>query len=111
MARCVEGSDGIIGAGSSGTVYRAKMPNGEVIAVKKLWRQPSAHKEGGGGAPAAEPPPKRRKEPSADADGNGNGNRSMLGEVEVLGHLRHRNIVRLLGWCTDSEHLHGIEAG
>ena len=101
VARCVEGSDGIIGAGSSGTVYRAKMPNGEVIAVKKLWRQPSAHKEGGGGAPAAEPPPKRRKEPSADADGNGNGNRSMLAEVEVLGHLRHRNIVRLLGWCTD----------
>jgi len=24
-------------------------------------------------------------------------------EVEVLGHLRHRNIVRLLGWCTDGE--------
>ncbi|XP_066383711.1 leucine-rich repeat receptor-like protein kinase TDR [Miscanthus floridulus] len=98
VARCVEGSDGIIGAGSSGTVYRAKMPNGEVIAVKKLWRQPSAQKEGG--APAAEPP-KRRKE-TADANGNG-GNRSMLAEVEVLGHLRHRNIVRLLGWCTDGE--------
>ena len=27
----------------------------------------------------------------------------MLAEVEVLGHLRHRNIVRLLGWCTDGE--------
>jgi serine/threonine protein kinase len=101
VARCVEESHGIIGAGSSGTVYRAKMPNGEVIAVKKLWRQPSAQKEGGG-APAAEPP-KRRKEPAADAVGNGSGNRSMLAEVEVLGHLRHRNIVRLLGWCTDGE--------
>ncbi|PWZ26050.1 Leucine-rich repeat receptor-like protein kinase TDR [Zea mays] len=95
VARCVEGSDGIIGAGSSGTVYRAKMPNGEVIAVKKLW-QPSAQKDGGAQAP--EEPPKRKDE--ADADG---GNRSMLAEVEVLGHLRHRNIVRLLGWCTDGE--------
>ena len=27
----------------------------------------------------------------------------MLAEVEVLGHLRHRNIIRLLGWCTDKE--------
>jgi serine/threonine protein kinase len=27
----------------------------------------------------------------------------MLAEVEVLGHLRHRNIVRLLGWCTNGE--------
>uniref|UniRef100_J3MQC2 Protein kinase domain-containing protein n=1 Tax=Oryza brachyantha TaxID=4533 RepID=J3MQC2_ORYBR len=45
VARCVEGSDGIVGAGSSGTVYRAKMPNGEVIAVKKLWQAPAAQKE------------------------------------------------------------------
>ena len=96
VARCVEGSDGIIGAGSSGTVYRAKMPNGEVIAVKKLWRQPLAHKEGGGGGAPVGP----LKEPG-DADGGGN--RSKLAEVEVLGHLRHRNIVRLLGWCTDGE--------
>jgi len=36
-------------------------------------------------------------------DDNGNGNRSMLAEVEVLGHLRHSNIVWLLGWCTDGE--------
>ena len=27
----------------------------------------------------------------------------MLAEVEVLGHLRHSNIVWLLGWCTDGE--------
>ncbi|XP_066311245.1 leucine-rich repeat receptor-like protein kinase TDR [Miscanthus floridulus] len=26
----------------------------------------------------------------------------VLAEVEVLGHLGHRNIVRLLGWCTNS---------
>ncbi|CAL5010017.1 unnamed protein product [Urochloa decumbens] len=84
VARCVEGSEGIVGAGSSGTVHRAKMPDGEVIAVKKLWR---AHKEpdaAAAPAPAASPVVTNA-------------------EVEVLGSLRHRNIVRLLGWCTNGE--------
>ncbi|OEL36341.1 Leucine-rich repeat receptor-like protein kinase TDR [Dichanthelium oligosanthes] len=84
VARCVEGSDGVVGAGSSGTVYRAKMPSGEVIAVKKLW-QAAAQKD----AAAPEPPKLKDQE--------------VLAEVEVLGHLRHRNIVRLLGWCTNGE--------
>ncbi|PUZ50088.1 hypothetical protein GQ55_6G031500 [Panicum hallii var. hallii] len=92
VARCVEGSEGIVGAGSSGTVYRAKMPNGEVIAVKKLW-QAAAQKEAAG----PEPPPPRKDQDDADAD------KRVLAEVEVLGHLRHRNIVRLLGWCTNGE--------
>ncbi|CAO2189823.1 unnamed protein product [Urochloa humidicola] len=82
VARCVEGSEGIVGAGASGTVYRAKMPDGVVIAVKKLWGAAAAEKDPNAAAPA--PPP-------ANA------------EVEVLGSLRHRNIVRLLGWCTNGE--------
>ncbi|CAO2199946.1 unnamed protein product [Urochloa humidicola] len=82
VARCVEGtSEGIVGAGASGAVYRAKMPDGEVIAVKKLWRPAAAEKDPNAAAPA----------PPANA------------EVEVLGSLRHRNIVRLLGWCTNGE--------
>ncbi|CAM0910588.1 unnamed protein product [Alopecurus aequalis] len=92
VARCVDGSDGIVGAGSSGTVYRAKMPNGEVIAVKKLGQAPA------------------EKETDSDhglkqryrKDG-GDGDERVLAEVEMLGHLRHRNIVRLLGWCTNGE--------
>uniref|UniRef100_A0A0A9EVP5 non-specific serine/threonine protein kinase n=1 Tax=Arundo donax TaxID=35708 RepID=A0A0A9EVP5_ARUDO len=91
VARCVEGSDGIVGAGSSGTVYRAKMPSGEVIAVKKLW-QAAAQKE----AAVAAPEPKQKGQ-------DGDGSKRMVAEVEVLGHLRHRNIVRLLGWCTNGE--------
>ncbi|KAG1359269.1 Leucine-rich repeat receptor-like protein kinase TDR [Cocos nucifera] len=80
VADCVAGSDRIIGVGSMGTVYRAEMPGGEVIAVKKLW---GPQKEAGrtikkkGGVAAA--------------------------EVEVLGSVRHRNIVRLLGCCTNRE--------
>ncbi|XP_038970720.1 leucine-rich repeat receptor-like protein kinase TDR isoform X2 [Phoenix dactylifera] len=80
VAECVAGSDRIIGVGSMGTVYRAEMPGGEIIAVKKLW---GPQKEAGrmmrkkGGVAAA--------------------------EVEVLGSVRHRNIVRLLGYCTNRE--------
>ncbi|XP_042506343.1 leucine-rich repeat receptor-like protein kinase TDR [Macadamia integrifolia] len=76
VLECLSMSDKIIGMGSAGTVYRAEMPGGEIIAVKKLW---SKHKE-----------TVRRR-------------RGVLAEVEVLGNVRHRNIVRLLGCCSNSE--------
>lgn len=69
-------TDKILGMGSTGTVYKAEMPGGEIIAVKKLWGK---HKE-----------TIRRR-------------RGVLAEVEVLGNVRHRNIVRLLGCCSNSE--------
>ncbi|KAD2805368.1 hypothetical protein E3N88_38745 [Mikania micrantha] len=66
----------IIGTGSTGTVYKTEMPGGEIIAVKKLRGK---HKE----------TIRRRK--------------GVLAEVEVLGNVRHRNIVRLLGCCSNKE--------
>nr|XP_043614136.1 leucine-rich repeat receptor-like protein kinase TDR [Erigeron canadensis] len=66
----------IIGSGSAGTVYKTEMPSGEVIAVKKLRAK---HKE----------TTRRRK--------------GVFAEVEVLGNVRHRNIVRLLGCCSNRE--------
>lgn len=75
VLECLKNNN-IIGMGSAGTVYRAEMPGGEVIAVKKLWK---VQKDGG-----------RRK-------------RGVLAEVEVLGTVRHRNIVRLLGCCSNNE--------
>lgn len=61
----------IIGMGGTGIVYKAEIPRPHVtVAVKKLWR------------------------PGADIeDGN-----DVLKEVNLLGRLRHRNIVRLLGY-------------
>ncbi|XP_073011429.1 uncharacterized protein [Typha latifolia] len=85
VAKCVAGSDGIVGVGSTGTVYRAKMPDGQVIAVKKLWR------------PKKDEPWRMMK---AKKGGKGG---SPIAEVEVLGSVRHRNIVRLLGWCSGDE--------
>ncbi|KAL4574901.1 hypothetical protein LXL04_021741 [Taraxacum kok-saghyz] len=66
----------IIGTGSTGTVYKTEMPGGEIIAVKKLRGK---HKE----------TIRLRK--------------GVLAEVEVLGNVRHRNIVRLLGCCSNRE--------
>ncbi|XP_050222004.1 leucine-rich repeat receptor-like protein kinase TDR [Mercurialis annua] len=76
VLECLSMSDKILGMGSTGTVYKAEMPGGEIIAVKKLW---SKHKES-----------IRRRS-------------GVLAEVDVLGNVRHRNIVRLLGYCSNRE--------
>lgn len=62
-------SDLIVGDGSFGFVYRAKLSNGVVVAVKKL--DPDALQ----------------------------GFREFSAEMETLGRLRHPNIVRILGYC------------
>ncbi|VAI73621.1 LRR receptor-like serine/threonine-protein kinase RGI3 [Triticum urartu] len=59
-------SANVIGTGSSGVVYRVELPNGEPLAVKKMW--------------------------SSDEAG------AFRNEISALGSIRHRNIVRLLGW-------------
>ncbi|CAD6264524.1 unnamed protein product [Miscanthus lutarioriparius] len=59
-------SANVIGTGSSGVVYRVALPNGDSLAVKKMW--------------------------SSDEAG------AFRNEISALGSIRHRNIVRLLGW-------------
>ncbi|XP_065873621.1 MDIS1-interacting receptor like kinase 1 [Euphorbia lathyris] len=62
----------VIGMGATGTVYKAEMSRlNTVVAVKKLWRSGT----------------------DIETDSN-----DFIGEVNVLGKLRHRNIVRLLGF-------------
>ncbi|XP_031109463.1 leucine-rich repeat receptor-like protein kinase TDR [Ipomoea triloba] len=76
VMECLSMSDQVIGMGSAGTVYKAEMPGGEIIAVKKLWG--------------------KQKETVRKRPG-------VLAEVDVLGNVRHRNIVRLLGCCSNNE--------
>ncbi|KAK3008686.1 hypothetical protein RJ639_015235 [Escallonia herrerae] len=59
-------SANVIGTGSSGVVYRVTTPNGETLAVKKMW--------------------------SSEESG------AFSSEIRTLGSIRHKNIVRLLGW-------------
>ncbi|CAH8330099.1 unnamed protein product [Eruca vesicaria subsp. sativa] len=61
--------NGIIGTGGFGTVYKGKLPNSDLIAVKKII-------------------PNSRQ-----------GVREFMAEIESLGRVRHRNLVNLQGWC------------
>ncbi|OWM79442.1 leucine-rich repeat receptor-like protein kinase TDR [Punica granatum] len=76
LLECLSISEKVIGMGSSGTVYRAEIPGGDAIAVKKLGGKQKDHI--------------RRR-------------RGVLAEVDVLGNVKHRNIVRLLGCCSNRE--------
>ena len=61
-----------IGTGGYGSVYKATLPSGKVIALKKLHRLES-------------------QEPAFD--------KSFRNEANVLSEVRHRNIVKLYGFC------------
>ncbi|KAL5059773.1 hypothetical protein RYX36_031377, partial [Vicia faba] len=64
----------VIGMGGTGVVYKAEVPQSNtIIAVKKLWK-------------------------SGNDVQVGRGSDELVGEVNLLGRLRHRNIVRLLGF-------------
>ncbi|MED6137317.1 hypothetical protein PIB30_063871 [Stylosanthes scabra] len=64
--------DNVIGSGASGKVYKVVLSNGEAVAVKKLWGS-------------------KNKNAVSEKDG------FFEAEVETLGKIRHKNIVRL--WC------------
>ncbi|KAL7247831.1 hypothetical protein ACSBR2_002693 [Camellia fascicularis] len=61
-----------IGTGGYGSVYRAQLPSGKVIALKKLHRLEA-------------------EEPAFD--------KSFRNEVQMLTNIRHRNIIKLYGFC------------
>ncbi|KAL4653754.1 hypothetical protein ACB092_01G328300 [Castanea dentata] len=61
-----------IGTGGYGSVYKAQLPSGKIVAVKKLHRLEAEN-------------------PTFD--------KSFKNEVKMLVAIRHRNIVKLLGYC------------
>ncbi|XP_030925470.1 MDIS1-interacting receptor like kinase 2-like isoform X1 [Quercus lobata] len=61
-----------IGTGGYGSVYKAQLPNGKVVALKKLHRLEA-------------------EDPNFD--------KSFKNEVKILTEIRHRNIVKLHGYC------------
>ncbi|XP_010253592.1 PREDICTED: L-type lectin-domain containing receptor kinase VIII.1 [Nelumbo nucifera] len=65
-------SSRIIGHGAFGTVYKGIIPDtGELVAVKRC------------------------------SQGGGQGKTEFLSELSIIGTLRHRNLVRLQGWCQE----------
>ncbi|XVE48412.1 hypothetical protein DITRI_Ditri01bG0000400 [Diplodiscus trichospermus] len=74
VLECIK-ENNVIGRGGAGIVYRGIMPNGEQVAVKKLLgiSKGSSHDNG------------------------------LSAEIKTLGTIRHRNIVRLLAFCSNKE--------
>ncbi|KAK6157095.1 hypothetical protein DH2020_011343 [Rehmannia glutinosa] len=64
----------IIGEGGYGVVYRGRLVNGTEVAVKKLLNN------------------------------LGQAEKEFRVEVEAIGHVRHKNLVRLLGYCIEGVH-------
>lgn len=64
----------IIGSGGSGTIYKAELPSGEIVAVKKILRKDDLFMD-----------------------------RSFAREVQTLGRIRHRHLVKLMGCCSTSK--------
>nr|GMC68199.1 MDIS1-interacting receptor like kinase 2-like [Ipomoea batatas] len=69
-----------IGVGGHGSVFRAELPSGKIVAVKKF------HTLG------------------MQDDENWDHLRSFSNEISTLTNLRHRNIVKLYGFCAHNRH-------
>ncbi|KAI3971806.1 hypothetical protein MKW92_013434 [Papaver armeniacum] len=66
--------DNVLGEGGYGVVYRGNLINGTPVAVKKLLNN------------------------------LGQAEKEFRVEVEAIGHVRHKNLVRLLGYCVEGTH-------
>ncbi|XP_074575886.1 putative receptor-like protein kinase At2g42960 isoform X2 [Curcuma longa] len=67
-------NDNVLGEGGYGVVYRGRLVNGTEVAVKKLLNN------------------------------LGQAEKEFRVEVEAIGHVRHKNLVRLLGYCIEGIH-------
>ncbi|KAG5044212.1 hypothetical protein JHK87_008127 [Glycine soja] len=66
--------ENVLGEGGYGVVYRGQLINGTPVAVKKILNN------------------------------TGQAEKEFRVEVEAIGHVRHKNLVRLLGYCIEGTH-------
>lgn len=67
-------AENVIGEGGYGVVYKGRLINGSEVAVKRLLNN------------------------------LGQAEKEFRVEVEAIGHVRHKNLVRLLGFCVEGVH-------
>ncbi|KAH8956820.1 hypothetical protein BDL97_07G062200 [Sphagnum fallax] len=68
------GESNVVGEGGYGIVYRGQLPDGTMVAVKNLLNN------------------------------RGQAEKEFRVEVEAIGRVRHKNLVRLLGYCAEGAH-------
>ncbi|PSS19398.1 Serine/threonine-protein kinase-like protein [Actinidia chinensis var. chinensis] len=81
-----------IGTGSYGSVYHATLADGRKVAIKRAETSASSSHVVGVGAGTT----KRQEDINVMKDN------AFLNELEFLSRLNHKNLVRLLGYCEDS---------
>ncbi|CAN6228192.1 unnamed protein product [Urochloa humidicola] len=79
-----------IGSGGFGTVYRASLPDGRDVAIKRAERHRAAASSSSSAAAALA----RR----TASDGH---EAAFVSELALLSRVNHKNLVRLLGFCAD----------
>ncbi|KAM3688508.1 hypothetical protein ACJW31_10G155700 [Castanea mollissima] len=67
-----------LGSGGYGSVYKAQLPSGDIIAVKKIH--------------------------ASSCDGDLTDRKEFYNEIVALTEIRHRNIVKLYGFCSSTRH-------
>ncbi|KAF8714789.1 hypothetical protein HU200_027317 [Digitaria exilis] len=89
-----------IGSGSFGTVYRASLPDGREVAIKRAEPRRSSgdHHLGGGNAAASS---STSTAAAAAARRVSNNETAFVSELALLSRVNHKNLVRLLGFCAD----------
>ncbi|WOK96537.1 serine/threonine-protein kinase-like protein CCR4 [Canna indica] len=78
-----------IGSGSFGAVYRATLPGGHEVAIKR------------GNLPAAAVPSTSRRHEQLRIRDNEQRERAFCSELVLLSRINHKNLVRLLGFCSE----------
>jgi serine/threonine protein kinase len=81
----------IVGHGGSGTVYKIELGSGELVAVKKLWVSAARRTNNKPQHDAAA----AVQVVVASSNSGWLGDRELRTEVETLGSIRHKNIVKL----------------
>ncbi|KAG8370592.1 hypothetical protein BUALT_Bualt14G0133100 [Buddleja alternifolia] len=66
--------ENVVGEGGYGVVYQGQLINGTLVAVKRILNN------------------------------LGQAEKEFMVEVEAIGHVRHKNLVRLLGYCIEGTH-------
>ncbi|WOL17903.1 hypothetical protein Cni_G26696 [Canna indica] len=78
-----------IGSGSFGAVYRATLPNGREVAIKRA------------DVPAISAPSSSRRHEQLRRLDQEQRERAFYSELAVLSRINHKNLVRLLGFCRE----------